>query len=85
VRLKDKVVIVTGAAMGLGKVFSVALATGEGAKVMAVDIADCTGTIRRSRRLAALPELCGQMYRVRRRPRRWPRRLLKFSGQLIFS
>jgi len=44
-RLKDKVIIVTGAAMGLGKAFSVALATREGARIMAVDIADCTGTI----------------------------------------
>jgi 3-oxoacyl-[acyl-carrier protein] reductase len=45
-RIKDKVVIVTGAAMGLGKAFSIALSTQEGAKVMAVDIADCSGTIK---------------------------------------
>ncbi len=43
-RLKDKVVIVTGAAQGLGKAFSVALA-GEGAKIAAADIADCGRTI----------------------------------------
>ena len=43
-RLKDKVIIVTGAAQGLGKAFSVALAK-EGAKIVAVDIADCGGTI----------------------------------------
>ena len=45
-RLKDRVIIVTGAAMGLGKAFSVALATKEGARIMAVDIVDCTGTIK---------------------------------------
>lgn len=44
-RLKDKVVIVTGAAQGLGKAFTMALAA-EGAKIMAVDIADCEGTVK---------------------------------------
>jgi NAD(P)-dependent dehydrogenase (short-subunit alcohol dehydrogenase family) len=44
-RLRDKVIIVTGAAQGLGKAFSVALAK-EGAKIVAVDIADCGGTIK---------------------------------------
>jgi NAD(P)-dependent dehydrogenase (short-subunit alcohol dehydrogenase family) len=44
-RLKDKVAIVTGAARGLGKTFSIALAE-EGAKVMAVDIADSENTVR---------------------------------------
>jgi 3-oxoacyl-[acyl-carrier protein] reductase len=44
-RLKDKVVIVTGAARGLGKTFSLAL-VGEGAKVMAVDIVDPGETVR---------------------------------------
>ncbi len=43
-RLKDKVVIVTGAAQGLGKAFSVALA-GEGAKIAAADTADCRRTV----------------------------------------
>jgi NAD(P)-dependent dehydrogenase (short-subunit alcohol dehydrogenase family) len=43
-RLKDKVAIVTGAARGLGRTFSVALA-GEGAKIMAIDIADFEGTV----------------------------------------
>ncbi len=38
-RLKDKVVIVTGAARGLGKTFSLALAK-EGARIMTIDIAD---------------------------------------------
>jgi len=36
-RLKDKVAIVTGAAQGLGRAFSIALA-GQGAKVMVVDL-----------------------------------------------
>jgi 3-oxoacyl-[acyl-carrier protein] reductase len=44
-RLKDKVAIVTGAARGLGRTFSIALAK-EGAKVMAIDIADLEGTVR---------------------------------------
>ena len=42
-RLKDKVVIVTGAAQGLGKAFSVALAK-VGARITAADIADCERT-----------------------------------------
>lgn len=44
-RLKDKVAIVTGAARGLGRTFSIALA-GEGAKIMAIDIADMEDTVR---------------------------------------
>ncbi len=44
-RLKDKVAIVTGAAQGLGKAFSIALAA-EGAMIMAVDIADVGSTLR---------------------------------------
>ena len=44
-KLKDRVAIVTGAARGLGKAFSVALAK-EGAKIMAVDIADLEDTIK---------------------------------------
>ena len=44
-KLKDRVAIVTGAARGLGRAFSVALAK-EGAKVMAVDIADVEDTIK---------------------------------------
>lgn len=44
-RLKDKVAIVTGAARGLGKTFSLALAK-EGAKVMVVDIADLEKTVK---------------------------------------
>lgn len=44
-RLKDKVAIVTGAARGLGKTYSIALAR-EGAKIMAVDIADLDDAIR---------------------------------------
>jgi NAD(P)-dependent dehydrogenase (short-subunit alcohol dehydrogenase family) len=44
-RLKDKVAIVTGAARGLGKAFCTALAK-EGAKIMAVDIADLADTVR---------------------------------------
>jgi 3-oxoacyl-[acyl-carrier protein] reductase len=43
-KLKDRVAIVTGAARGLGRAFSVALAK-EGAKIMAVDIADFSGTV----------------------------------------
>ena len=43
-RLKDRVVIVTGAAQGLGKAFSVALAK-EGARIMAADIAGCERTV----------------------------------------
>lgn len=44
-RLKDKVAIVTGAARGLGKTFSMALAR-EGAKIMAIDITNLEGTLR---------------------------------------
>lgn len=44
-RLEDKVAIVTGAARGLGKAFCLALAK-EGAKVMAIDIADLTDTVK---------------------------------------
>lgn len=44
-RLKDKVAIVTGAARGLGRTFSIALAR-EGAKVMAIDIADLESTVK---------------------------------------
>ena len=43
-RLKDRVAIVTGAARGLGRAFCTALAK-EGAKIMAVDIADLKETI----------------------------------------
>lgn len=44
-RLKDRAAIVTGAAKGLGKTFSLALAK-EGAAIMAVDIADVDDTLR---------------------------------------
>jgi NAD(P)-dependent dehydrogenase (short-subunit alcohol dehydrogenase family) len=44
-RLTDKVAIVTGAARGLGKTFSIALAR-EGATIMGIDIADLEDTIR---------------------------------------
>lgn len=44
-RLKDRVAIVTGAARGLGKRYSIALA-GEGAKIMAIDIANVEETMR---------------------------------------
>jgi 3-oxoacyl-[acyl-carrier protein] reductase len=44
-RLKDRVAIVTGAARGLGKAFCIALAK-EGAKIMAVDIADFSDTVK---------------------------------------
>jgi 3-oxoacyl-[acyl-carrier protein] reductase len=43
-KLKDRVAIVTGAARGLGRAFCVALAK-EGAKIMAVDIADLKDTV----------------------------------------
>ena len=44
-RLKDRVAIVTGAARGLGKAFCGALAK-EGAKIVAVDIADLDDTVK---------------------------------------
>ena len=44
-RLKDKVAIVTGAARGLGRAYSIALAR-EGARIMAIDIADPEDTVR---------------------------------------
>jgi NAD(P)-dependent dehydrogenase (short-subunit alcohol dehydrogenase family) len=44
-RLKDKVAVVTGAARGLGRAFSMALAK-EGAKIMAIDIADLGDTLK---------------------------------------
>ena len=52
-RLKDKVAIVTGAARGLGKTFSIALAR-EGAKIMAIDIADLEGTVRETESLGGM-------------------------------
>lgn len=45
-RLKDKVAIVTGAARGLGRTFSIALA-GEGTERTAIDIADVEDTVRK--------------------------------------
>jgi len=44
-RLKDKVAIVTGAAQGLGKAFSITMAK-EGAKIMATDILPLENTVR---------------------------------------
>jgi len=44
-RLKDKVIIVTGAAQGLGRALSVALSQ-EGAGIMAVDVTDCGATVK---------------------------------------
>jgi NAD(P)-dependent dehydrogenase (short-subunit alcohol dehydrogenase family) len=44
-RLKDKTAIVTGAARGLGRTFCTALA-GEGAKIIALDIAEPDETVR---------------------------------------
>ena len=43
--LKDKVIIVTGAAGGLGREFSMKIAQ-EGAKVVCADIADASETVR---------------------------------------
>jgi 3-oxoacyl-[acyl-carrier protein] reductase len=54
-RLKDKVAIVTGAARGLGRTFSIALAK-EGAKVMAIDITDLEDTIREIKSLGGMAE-----------------------------
>ena len=45
-RLVGKVIIVTGAAAGLGREYAVRLA-GEGAQVVAVDVADCSDTVSR--------------------------------------
>ncbi len=44
-RLKDKVVIVTGAARNIGQVYAVGLAK-EGAKVVAADVLDCAETVK---------------------------------------
>ncbi|RPJ01433.1 MAG: 3-oxoacyl-ACP reductase FabG [Deltaproteobacteria bacterium] len=44
-RLKDKIAIVTGAARGLGRVFSCSLAR-EGARIMATDLANPEGTVK---------------------------------------
>ncbi|MGD9369471.1 MAG: 3-oxoacyl-ACP reductase family protein [Desulfobacteraceae bacterium] len=44
-RLKEKVVMITGAARGLGRTFATAMA-GEGAKIVALDIADTDETVR---------------------------------------
>ena len=54
-RLKDKVAIITGAARGLGRTFSIALAK-EGAKVMAIDITDLEDTIREIKSLGGMAE-----------------------------
>jgi NAD(P)-dependent dehydrogenase (short-subunit alcohol dehydrogenase family) len=43
-RLKDKVVLVTGAARNIGQVYAVGLAR-EGAKVVASDVLDCADTV----------------------------------------
>jgi NAD(P)-dependent dehydrogenase (short-subunit alcohol dehydrogenase family) len=43
-RLKDRVVIVTGAARNIGRVYALGLAR-EGAKVVAADILDCSDTV----------------------------------------
>jgi NAD(P)-dependent dehydrogenase (short-subunit alcohol dehydrogenase family) len=44
-RLKDKVVIVTGGASGIGRAYCLATAA-EGARVVVADIADTTGTVK---------------------------------------
>jgi NAD(P)-dependent dehydrogenase (short-subunit alcohol dehydrogenase family) len=44
-RLKDKVAIITGAAQGLGRTFSIALAR-EGAKIMATDLLSLENTVK---------------------------------------
>ncbi|MFQ5693778.1 MAG: SDR family NAD(P)-dependent oxidoreductase, partial [Nitrospinota bacterium] len=44
-RLQDKVVIVTGAARNIGRVYAVGLAR-EGAKVVAADILDCADPVK---------------------------------------
>lgn len=50
--LKDKVIIVTGAAAGLGREYAVRFAE-EGAKLTLVDVADCTGTEARCKEAGA--------------------------------
>lgn len=57
-RLKDKVIIVTGAAAGLGRVFSEALAK-EGAKLAVCDVKDCEET------LQAIKSLGGDVIKMR--------------------
>jgi NAD(P)-dependent dehydrogenase (short-subunit alcohol dehydrogenase family) len=57
-RLKDKVAIVTGAAQGLGKTFSVALAK-QGAKILAVDIADLDPTFKEIESLGGVVHCLG--------------------------
>jgi len=52
-RLKDRVAIVTGAARGLGRTFSVALAK-EGARVMGIDIADLDDTLKEVKSLGGI-------------------------------
>ena len=54
-RLKDKVAIVTGAARGLGKTFSIAMAT-EGAKIMATDLLPLENTAKEIRAIGAVAE-----------------------------
>ncbi len=54
-RLKDKVAIVTGAAQGLGKAFSIAMAT-EGAKIMATDLLPLENTAKEIRAIGAVAE-----------------------------
>src|SRR4051812_43381390 len=42
--LRDKVVVITGAARGIGQAFAQSLAT-EGAHIVAADIKDCSATV----------------------------------------
>ncbi len=73
-RLKDKVAIVTGGGVGIGKAYAHGLAQ-EGAKVVVADIqeAEAKKLPPISKRPAAKPSPWPSTSPRRRKPKRWPR------------
>ncbi len=82
--LKDKVVIVTGGAHGIGKAYCKGFA-GAGARVVIADIdlpgADSGSQGNRRAGLARFRSMC----RTKTRPRKWPRKPSTASAASTFS